>query len=133
MLTRVTKHTAQFCARLFICLLLLVPSALSYAVPANGSLASLMCSPSGQSLSPEAASNLAELAELLGETSEETETRNSHCDVCTLSFVVLPSPMQSVSCPALGKGEASYVGYEIGLVHKAQGPPTGSRAPPFFI
>lgn len=133
MLTRVTKNTAHFCARLFICLQLLLPSALSYAAPSHMDLSSFMCSPSGQPLSPSAQQTLKDLAELLGEHRDDTEVPSDHCDMCILSTLALASVDLSFCGQSLGQHVPIYPAFEIGLVHKVHGPPTGSRAPPTFI
>lgn len=133
MLNRVTKNTARFCARLFICLQLLLPSTLSYAAPSHMDLSSLLCSPSGQPISPSAEAALKDLTELLGEDGDDTKEPSGHCDMCTLSTVALPSPNISFFEQSLGQHLPIYAAFEIGLVHKAQGPPTGSRAPPHLL
>lgn len=133
MLNRVTKNTVHFCARLLICLQLLLPSALSYAAPGHMDLSSLLCSPSGQSLSLGAEAALKELSEFLGEPVNDTEPSDGYCDKCTVSYAALLPPSQSFRGPLLGQPIPAYTSFEIGLVHKAQGPPTGSRAPPAFI
>jgi len=126
----VTKNTALFCARLFICLQLLLPSALSFATPNYADLSQLMCSPSGQSLSSEAQAALSDLVDLLQDTDEAPEAPNDHCDTCTISTVALEAPELVLSKQSIGKQLSVYVAFNVGLVHKAQGPPTGSRAPP---
>ena len=133
MFKRVTRDTAHLCARLFICLQLLLPSALSYAAPSNLHLSSLLCSPSGQTVSPSAALALKELAELLEEESGDEEPNSGPCDKCTLSPVGLPS-LAHIAVTRFSRTQGTiYAAFEIGLVKKAQGPPTGSRAPPIFL
>lgn len=133
MFDRVTRNTAHLCARLLICLQLLLSSTLSYAAPGNIDLASFLCSPSGQALSPSAEVALKDLLELLGEDSEDTEPPSGHCDLCTLSNGAMLTPEQRLCDQSFGKQLPVYAAFEIGLVRKAQGPPTGSRAPPNFI
>ena len=133
MVNRVTISIAHLCVRLFVCLLLLLPSALSFAASSNTDLSSLLCSPSGQTLSPTAEAALRDLSVLLGETDNETVPPNEHCKMCTLSTIALPSPQQSACGATFTKQPPIYIAFEAGLVHKAQGPPSGSRAPPTSI
>lgn len=133
MFNRVTRNTAHLCVGVLICLQLLLSSALSYAAPGNIDLTSYLCAPSGQALSPSAEAALKDLLELLGEDSEDTEPPSGHCDLCTLSNIALLTPEQRLCDQPDGQQLPVFVAFEIGLVHKAQGPPTGSRAPPYFI
>ena len=133
MVNRVTISIAHLCVRLFVCWLFLVPSALSFAASNNTDLSSLLCSPSGQPLSPSAEAALRDLSILLGETDNETAPPNEHCEMCTLSTIALPSPEQSPCAATFKKQPPIYIAFETGLVHKAQGPPSGSRAPPSSI
>jgi len=128
MVNRVTISIAHLCVRLFVCLLLLLPSALSFAASSNTDLSSLLCSPSGQTLSPTAEAALRDLSVLLGETDNETVPPNEHW-----STIALPSPQQSACGATFTKQPPIYIAFEAGLVHKAQGPPSGSRAPPTSI
>ncbi len=129
MLNRITKRTVQLCARLFICLLLMLQSTLTYASPNNSDLSQLLCSPSDQPISPDTQAALKVLADLIGDT-EDPEASKSHCEMCTLSGIALVSPEQVLCEQTLGTLLPVYASFNIGLVHKAQGPPTGSRAPP---
>lgn len=133
MFNRVTRNTAHFCVRVLICLQLLLSSTLSYAAPGNIDLTSYLCAPSGQPMSPNAEAALTDLLELLGEDSEDTEQPSGHCDLCTLSNIALLTSEQRLCDQPDGQQLPVFVAFEIGLVHKAQGPPTGSRAPPYFI
>ncbi|WP_371395817.1 DUF2946 family protein [Fretibacter rubidus] len=133
MVNRVTKSIAPLCVRLIVCWLLLVPSALSFAASNNTDLSSLLCSPSGQPLNPSAKAALRDLSEVLGETDNEPVPPNEHCEMCTLSTIVLPSPEHSACAATFTKQPPTYIAFETGLVHKAQGPPSGSRAPPTSI
>lgn len=133
MMNRVTKTIAHFGVRLFVCWLLLVPSALSFAAANNTDLSSLLCSPSGQPLSPGAEAALRDLSMVLGETDNETVPPNEHCEMCTLSTMVLPSPEYSAYASTFAKQPPAYIVFETSFVYKAQGPPSGSRAPPTTI
>jgi len=133
MLNRATRNTAQFCARLLVCWLLLVPGALSYAAPAHNDLASLLCSPAEQTLSPSAETALKDLSHLLGQTNEDTAPSNGHCEFCTLVGAALPSPEQKLFKTSFEQQQSCYAAFEIGFVYKAQGPPSGSRAPPTLL
>lgn len=124
------KSMAHFCVRLFVCWLLLVPSVQSFAAANSPDLSSLLCSPSHQPLSPSAEAALRDLSALLEETDGEADPPNEHCEMCTLSTIALPSPSHSACAAAFIKQPSIYIAFETGLVHKAQGPPSGSRAPP---
>jgi hypothetical protein len=133
MFNRVTRNAAYLCVRVLICLQLLLSSTVSYASQGDIDLASFLCSPSGQPLSPSAEAALTDLLKLLGEDSEETEPPNGHCDLCTVSNVAMLTPDQRLGDQPVSKQLPVFVAFETSLVHKAQGPPTGSRAPPYFI
>ena len=81
-------------------------------------------------MSSETRAALSDLAELLQDRDEAPEAPNDHCDMCTISSVALEAPELVLGELSIGKQLPVYGVFSIGLVHKAQGPPTGSRAPP---
>lgn len=93
----------------------------------------MLCSPSGQAVSPSAVLALKELMELLGEEDDDTEPRSDHCDMCTLSYITFPSLAQVAGQSPLRTQSTVYAAFEVGFVYRPHGPPTGSRAPPYFI
>lgn len=133
MMNRITKSIAHLCVRLLVCWLLLLPSAVSFDAKYSTDLSTLLCSPSGQPLGPSAEAALKDLSVFLGDTDNDTVPLNKHCEMCTLSTIVLPSPEHSACAATFTKQPPTYIAFEPGLVHKAQGPPSGSRAPPTSI
>jgi len=123
---------ARFLAMLAIILQALLPGTMAVAESNGVDVSRFMCVPSGE-MSPETRAAAERIAKLLGEDLPDEQAPGDHCPLCTLVHgVPLPEPA-ALNAPPAFEREQSFGRFEPGLVHRAQGPPLGSRGPPFHI
>ena len=129
----IRHRAASFFALLAIVLQGLLPGTLAVAEANGVDVSRFICAPSGQ-LSADAKAAIEALAKLLGEEVPDDQPFDGHCPYCTLVHAIpLPEPV-TLAAPAEHASVVGSVRYEPGsLVHKAQGPPLGSRGPPLFL
>lgn len=120
---------------LAICALFLqavLPGTLSYAESRGLDVSDLICTTPGE-LTPQSRAAVQRLADLLQEEAPEHESSKDHCPLCTIAHAApLPAPV-ILATPLIVPLDDDFVRFESGLVHKAQGPPIGSRGPPATI
>lgn len=123
---------ARFLAMLAITLQALLPGSIAVAETKGVYVSRFMCAPSGE-MSPETRAAAERIARLLGEDLPDEQPSGEHCPLCTLVHgVPLPEPAALNATPSFER-EQVFVRFEPGLVHRAQGPPLGSRGPPIHI
>lgn len=126
--------SASFAVRLLAAVLVLLqaalPASLAMAAESGVDPSRFICSPSGQ-LTPEAKAAAEQIARLLGEVPDDSPDVEDHCPHCTLAQqAALPVLVQHIA-PTRSADHKIFLRHERGLVHEAQGPPLGSRGPPF--
>ncbi len=130
MFRSVAHKPARALAMLALCLQIFMPGIMAVAQPGGVDVARYLCSPSGLPPTVQAERAITHIAGLLGEDTPQDLQINGHCPYCTL-VVAAPLPLSSVSEALFTYTEGPiYDAFHAGFVHKAQGPPTGSRAPP---
>lgn len=132
-MTRMTRFkTARLLAMLAIVLQALLPGSIAVAEARGVDVSRFMCAPTGE-MSPETRAAAERIARLLGEDLPDEQPSGEHCPLCTLVHgVPLPEPA-SLNAPPAFEREQAFIRFEPGLVHRAQGPPLGSRGPPSHI
>jgi hypothetical protein len=123
---------ARFLAMLAIILQAVLPGSLAVGESNGVDVSRFLCAPSGE-MSPETRAAAERIARLLGEDLPDQQPTGEHCPLCTLVHgVPLPEPI-ALDAPTAFPREQVFVRFEPGLVHRAQGPPLGSRGPPSHI
>lgn len=120
---------ARLLAVMAVTLQVLLPGSMAVAGAKGGDLSGLMCAPSG-GVSAESRAATERLAALLGEDPPDETPADEHCAPCTPPYVGALNDRTLVAVPCRFITEVEHVIHQPGLVHRAQGPPVGSRAPP---
>ena len=123
---------ARLLAVLAIVLQALLPGSLALAAPEGVDVSHFLCTPSGE-ISPDARAAAERIARLLGEEPPDDRASGEHCSFCTpVQGAPAPDPI-IIAVPKAFPLEQGCVRCEPRLVHKAQGPPLGSRGPPSHL
>jgi len=126
------QAAARLLAILAVFLQVLLPGSLAAAQSQDTDLSRFICAPDGE-LSAQSRAMAERLAGVLDEEAPDHQSADGHCPLCTLVHgAVLPEPVL-VSAPVRFTSEPGFVRYVPAFVHKAQGPPLGSRGPPAHI
>lgn len=131
------KHTpvqaaARLLAILAVFLQVLLPGSLAAAQSQGIDLSRFICAPDGE-LSAQSRAMAERLAGVLDGEAPDHQRADGDCPLCTLVHgAVLPEPIL-VAASVLFIFETGFVRYVPAFVHKAQGPPLGSRGPPAHI
>jgi hypothetical protein len=112
-----------------VALQMLLPGSMAVAGANGGDLSRLMCAPSGE-ISAETRAAAARLAELTGEEGPQEAPSDVHCALCTPPGATGPNDPAQLAVPCVFAIELALTADLPGLVHRAQGPPLGARAPP---
>ena len=123
---------ARFLAICVIFLQATLPGTISYAQSRGFDISDLICITPGE-LSSQSLAGVQRLAELLDDEAPSHVPGTDHCSLCTIVHGATLPTRVDVSLPILIAFEDDFVRFEPGLVRTAQGPPTGSRAPPTTI
>jgi len=126
------RTLARLLAVLAIVFQAFLPGSLAVADSKGVDLSRFMCVPSGE-MSPKARAAAEQIATLLGEDLPGEQPEGDHCPLCTLAQGVPPPEPPIIATPTVFPREQAFFRFELGLVRKAQGPPLGSRGPPFHI
>ncbi len=130
---RIRYRAGRLLAVLAICLQAVLPGTLTVAHASGVDVSRFLCAPAGDALSSEIASAALRIAALAQDELPDQQSTGDHCALCTLAQGVPLPEVSSLSVPARFVLEDHFAGYEPGLIHKAQGPPLGSRGPPRHI
>ncbi|MBA3067388.1 MAG: DUF2946 domain-containing protein [Hyphomonas sp.] len=123
------QAAARFLAILAVVLQVLLPGTLAVAQSQDIDLSRYLCAPDDQ-MSAQARAMAERLAGVLDDEAPDHLIPDGHCPLCTLvQAAVLPDPVL-VAAPVRFISETGFVRYVPAFVHKAQGPPLGSRGPP---
>jgi len=120
---------ARLLAVMAVTLQVLLPGSMAVAGARGDDLSGLMCAPSGE-VSAEGRAAAERLAVLLGDEQPHEAPADAHCGLCTLPYAVPTADRTLVAAPFRFTAKVEPCSYQPGLVHRAQGPPLGSRAPP---
>lgn len=120
---------ARLLAAMAITLQVLLPGSQAVAGVQDGDLSRLMCAPSGE-VTAEGRAATERLAILLGDEHPDEAPADAHCALCTLPYAVPVADRTLVAAPLRFTAKVEPCSYHPRLVHRAQGPPLGSRAPP---
>lgn len=120
---------ARLLAVMAVTLQVLLPGSMAVAGANGGDLQVLMCAPSGE-VTAEGRAATERLAILLGGEQPDEAPADEHCAQCTLPYAVPVADRTLVAAPFRFTAKVEPCSYQPGLVHRAQGPPLGSRAPP---
>ncbi|MDP2214020.1 DUF2946 family protein [Phenylobacterium sp.] len=123
------NRLARLLAVTAVTLQMLLPGSLAVAGTNGGDLSRLMCAPSGE-ISAETRAAAARLADITGEQRPDPAPSDDHCALCTLPYAAGPNTPTFVAAPCRFAVEVEPAPCQPGLVHRTQGPPLGSRAPP---
>lgn len=126
------KVAARLLAILAVVLQVLLPGPLAAAQSQGTDLSRFICALDGE-LSSQTRAMAERLADALDEGAPDHLNPDGHCPLCMLAqAAVLPDPVL-VAAPIRFISETGFVHYLPGIVHKAQGPPLGSRGPPTHL
>lgn len=129
----ILNHILRVLAATLLLIQISLPYAQAQAVANGADLASLICNPSGRSVSAEAESALGALLEVLGQEGDEAETPPD-CDRCVSPHVALPSVSISIlERPVFARAVHDRPAAEALAPNAPRGPPCGKRAPPLFV
>lgn len=128
----ICAHILRVLAGFALLFQLALPLAQAQAAANGTDLASLICNPSGRTISPEAKATLSELLAAVGDT-EQTE-RAPECDRCVTPNVTITTLTATITAPISYTRVASQRPRleTLGPI-TVRGPPCGTRAPPIFV
>lgn len=129
-------HILRVLAGFALLLQLTLPLAQSQAAANGIDLASLICNPSGRTISAEAKTALNELLTAVGETvndDEQTE-RPPECERCVTPNVAITALSLTITVPvSYARVVSQRPRLETLCPITVRGPPCGTRAPPIFV
>ncbi|MAP95267.1 MAG: hypothetical protein CMK07_09990 [Ponticaulis sp.] len=125
-------HLAHVFGALAVLMQVILPGVAAYAEDRGVDVSHFFCT-EGQTLSPEMQAAADELSLLLGETQDADDSFDDEGDCCVLCSGLhadLEKPLDPLSALVRYTQRDSFIPFEVGLVHEAQGPPVGVRGPP---